>query len=230
MASIFKIGLRGDELEEKLGGGIPKNSIGLIEGKNGFGKSILSQRITYGAVANKETITYISTEMSVSGFMNQMDSLKYEIKEAFMKKRLKFVSLFPSIGGFEYKDNLIEDLMKAKELFESDIIILDTLGEFVIRNGLTQKDCFKLLTFFNKIASQGKTVIFTADPDNIDENLIKILRMNSSIYILMDQKEQYGVKLNVMKVIRYTGAQSDVDKEMPFKVRAGIGIVIELAS
>ena len=46
--SVIITGVR--EIDEKLGGGIPVGSLGLIEGQPDSGKSVLSQHLTYGAL------------------------------------------------------------------------------------------------------------------------------------------------------------------------------------
>ncbi len=227
---VYKIELRGDELHTKLGGGIPKNSLMLIEGKNGMGKSVLSQRFIYGLIKNNQTVTYISTELTVSSFMNQMESLSYDIKEAFLKQDLKFISLFPAIAEVHFKKNLIEELLEAEEIFNSEVIVLDTLGEFILQEGLTLKEIYQLVSFFNKLTSQGKTVIISMDPDAIDHHILQTFKKVSNVYILLETKEQYGNILNLIRIVRYSGARDDVEKDMAFKVRAGIGIVLELAS
>lgn len=230
MKSVHRIDLENDELHTKLGGGIPKSSIMLIEGDVGRGKSILAQRIIYGATKNKHKVSVISSELTVAGFMNQMSSLKYDIEKEFIDKSLKFVSLFPSIGSVEFKPNLIEDFLDSEELFESDLIIFDRVGELMLKKGLSLKECYDLLGIFNKLTTTGKTVIFCIDPNDIDETFHKVLKGNAGVYIVMDQKELYGNVLNLLRVERFVGAAGEVEKEMPFKVRAGIGLVVELSS
>lgn len=230
MGRVHRIDLENDELHTKLGGGIPKSSIMLIEGDIGRGKSILSQRITYGAIKNEHKVSIISSEMTVTSFMNQMNSLKYDIESAFINKRLKFASIFPGIGSVTFKPNLIDDFMKSKELFDADIIIFDRLGELMLKKGLSLDDCYKLLETFNKMTTSGKTIIFCIDPNDIDDMFHRVLKGNAGVYIVMDQKELYGNVLNLLRVERYIGASGEVEKELPFKVRAGIGLVVELSS
>lgn len=230
MKRVHRIDLENDELHTKLGGGIPKSSVMLIEGDIGRGKSILSQRIIYGAIKNKHKVSVISSELTVTGFINQMSSLRYDIEEEFISKKLKFVSLFPGFGNIKFKPNLIEDFLKSKELFDSDIIIFDRLGELILKKGLTLEECYKLLETFNKLTTSGKTIIFCIDPNDIDELFHKVLKGNAGVYIIMDKKELYGNVLNLLKVERFIGASGEVEKELPFKVRAGIGLVVELSS
>ncbi|MDP2931358.1 MAG: ATPase domain-containing protein [Chloroflexota bacterium] len=64
------------EVDEKLGGGIPLGSLGLIEGEPDTGKSVLSQHFTYGALTSVQTsVAYYTTENTVKSLIAQMDSL-----------------------------------------------------------------------------------------------------------------------------------------------------------
>ncbi|MFA4935746.1 MAG: ATPase domain-containing protein, partial [Candidatus Methanoperedens sp.] len=66
----FELG--GDELCKKLGEGFPSGSIAIIEGGSGSGKSTVCQRIAYGLMESGTSVTYISTQLTTKGFINQM--------------------------------------------------------------------------------------------------------------------------------------------------------------
>ena len=227
--SIYNISLKRDELGDKMGGGIPKYCVGFIEGVNGLGKSILCQRIAFGALQNNNTVTYISTELTVGGFINQMSSLRYNVDKEFLKKKMKFISIFPGIGRLRYQDNLIKRLMIQDKLFDSDIIIIDSLSDFLVGDDFKKEDYYELAKFFNSLSGKGKTVIITASPEDVSEHLIKKLRTVASMYLKLDEKEKYGEKIQFVKIVRYNAAAKEVEKEIPFKVRGGIGIVIDIA-
>ena len=52
---LLSIKLRRDELERSIGGGLPTSSLVLIEGPDGAGKSIVSQRFCYGILRSEKT-------------------------------------------------------------------------------------------------------------------------------------------------------------------------------
>jgi len=58
-----------------LGGGFPKGSLIMIDGASGSGKSALCQRFSYGLLDNKNTVTYVSTQLTTQNFIRQMKSL-----------------------------------------------------------------------------------------------------------------------------------------------------------
>lgn len=63
-----------DRLDAELGGGLPRGSIILVEGDYGVGKNALSQRFSYGFCETNHTVTYLSTELAVGGFVHRPGS------------------------------------------------------------------------------------------------------------------------------------------------------------
>lgn len=229
MENIFSFGLEGDELHQKLGGGLPKNSIMLIEGPMGLGKSIMAQRITYGVLVNNISVSYLSTELSVVSFLNQMESLKYDIKDKFFSGYFKVVSLFSPLREIDFEENLIDKFVKARELFESDVVVIDTLNDVLFKkDGL--KECLDLINTFKKIVGMGKSIVICVDPESLNDKMFSLLKGVCEVHIALEERELYGNKMSYIVVRRFNCAQGEVEKEIPFKVRAGIGIVVELAS
>jgi archaellum biogenesis ATPase FlaH len=229
LVSIYRFDLKGDELHLKFGGGLPRKGFVLIEGQNGIGKSILAQRISYGVHENENSVTYISTELNLVEFLNQMNSLNYDIKQGIISKTYKFVTLFPVMQDIRFRPNLIKKLISSKPLFESDVIIFDTLSELLMAEESELKDSYTLLSFFKKLASQDKLIVFCVDPNVAKGKFFDMLRSTSDVYFNMVEKELYGNILKVIKVERFNSAAGDVAKEVPFNVRAGIGIVPDIS-
>jgi len=230
LSTTFDISLPGDELHTKLGGGIPRSSVCLIEGTAGMGKSILIQRFCYGLNRNNVSISYISSEHSIQGFLNQMDSLRYEIRTDFLKGQFKFITLFPSIGQITFEPDMIKKIFASQKLLDSQVIVIDSLNDILIKNDTALSEAFTAVSMFKKLTSTGKSIIISIDPTTISKQVLQILQNISDVHIHMTEREQYGNKINLLQVKRFMGAANDVDKELPFKVRAGIGIVVELAS
>lgn len=230
MESVYKIELEGDELHIKLGGGLPRNSIVLVEAPMGIGKSVLAQRFSYGLLKNEGTVSYISSELTVQSFLNQMDSLRYDIRQKFLDGQLKFITVFPTLGKVTFKENLVNKLFNSKKLLESDLIVIDALNDFLLKNDSTLQESFELISRLKKISGTGKTIMLCVEPTGVSKQVLQNLQNVSDVHISMYEREQYGTKLNILEVKRFNGAARDVERELPFKVRAGVGIVVELAS
>ena len=72
-----------DEIDKKLGEGIPLGSLVLIEGENDTGKSVLCQQMRYGGLNQLYRIAYYSTENTIKSMLAQMDSLSLDISDFY---------------------------------------------------------------------------------------------------------------------------------------------------
>jgi flagellar protein FlaH len=226
----YEISLEGQELNEKLGGGIPEGTLTLIEAPNGLGKSILAQRMTYGLIENGYDVSYVSTELPVSSFMKQMNSVQYNIKEAFVDQRLKFISMFTAMGNIDLTPDLIYKILDGKTFMDSDVVIFDTLSDFLVNKDKEFYDNFSLLKRFKQQVLEDQSLVFCVDPSTINEGIHEMLQNAAEVYIEMSQVEQYGRTVNKLEIKRFNAAEGDLESNLTFKVRPNVGIVVELAS
>lgn len=228
---ILDITLKRDELGRTIGGGLPTNSLILLEGPDGAGKSMIAQRTCYGLLQNDTTVSYLSTELNTQGFIEQMSSLNYDIKYDMLDEKLFFVSLFPFYGQSRLKtQNFLDVLLESKKLFQSEVIIFDTLSFLLIDDNLSQHDAFLFLTFLKKLNSLGKTVLIAVDPEHINGHLLTLIRNSSDIILELQLREFAGQPVRVISVKRFKRAAGDVTAAIPFRVEPGKGLVIEIVS
>lgn len=222
--------IEGDEFARKIGGEFPRQSFILVEGPNGLGKSVVAQRIAYSVALNNQTVTYFSSELSVASFMNQMNSLGYDVKEYLLNKKLKYVSLYSSLYSVPQDTQVLEILLRDEELLKSDLIVFDAMDELFLNQPITKEYLFNLISFFRKIANKGSTILFSIDKENADPQVFDMLAKLSEVYISLFIKTVYDNEVKVMKINRFMGATNDFPEELPFKVRAKMGIIIDISS
>lgn len=227
---IVPIVLKGDELNDRFGGGIPLNSIILIEGDNGMGKSVLAQRLVFGLASHGSSFTYLSTELNTAGFIQQMESFNYNIKSKLFKNEALFLSLYPSFGRVPYEKNFFKSILETKEIFQKDVIIFDTISHLILENNLSDALTFDIIKFLKEISSLNKIIVFCVNPKSLDEKFLDLLRSVSDIYFRLEQKEQYGVIIKLIHIERFTGAGGELTTPIPYKVLSGLGLALEIAS
>jgi len=227
---MFSIDLEKDELGRSLGGGVPNSSIIVLQGEDGSGKSIVSQRIAYGLLRNGSSVSYVSTELDLPSFALQMRSVGYRIDEDILNDDLLFVPMFPFIGNSELSGDFLNRLLKTKEIFEKDVIIIDTLSFFILNDEINDQNIFKIIQFFKRLVNQDKTVIIALDPTNINKRFLTILKSVSDGILNVELKEFLGNLIRVVEVLRYRRSTTVPTTRIPFRVEPGIGIAIEVAS
>ncbi|WP_336022114.1 ATPase domain-containing protein [Halobellus salinisoli] len=242
----FPIGMKDhDRLEKELGGGIPKGSIVLIEGDYGAGKSVLSQRFTYGFTQENVVTTLVSTELGVRGFLDQMHSLNYDVVKPLLDEEILFIpaeidaSGALTGGGDDERKQLLRLMMDAETMWDGDVIIIDTFDailrndpmfEALVRQNEERQAALEIISFFRELTTKGKTIVLTVDPSTVDEEAIGPFRSIADVYLKLEMVEVGNdVRRNIF-VKRFAGMGEQVGDRVGFSVRSGIGIVIESRS
>ncbi|WP_416839400.1 ATPase domain-containing protein [Haloferax sp. DFSO52] len=245
MSNQFSLGLSGhDRLEKELGGGMPKGAIVLIEGDYGAGKSVLSQRFSYGFCQEETVTTLVSTELGVRGFLDQMHSLSYDVVKHLLNEEILFLqaeidSSGALSGGQKERKQLLRRLMDAETLWDADVIIIDTFDailrndpqfEALVRQNDERQAALEIISFFRELTTKGKTIILTVDPSSVDEGSIGPFRSIADVYLELEMVEVGNdVRRNIF-VKRFAGMGQQVGDRVGFSVRSGIGLVIESRS
>jgi flagellar protein FlaH len=245
-ANQFSLGLQQhDRLEKELGGGIPQGAIVLIEGDYGAGKSVLSQRFTYGFCQEDVVTTLISTELGVRGFLDQMHSLSYDVVKHLLDEEILFlqakIDAAGTLTGGQSKERkqLLRRLMDADALWEGDVIIIDTFDailrndpqfEALVRQNEERQAALEIISFFRELTTKNKTIVLTVDPSTVDDDAIGPFRSIADVYLELEMVEVGNdVRRNIF-VKRFAGMGQQVGDRVGFSVRSGIGIVIESRS
>jgi flagellar protein FlaH len=244
---LFSIGLKErDRLDKELGGGIPPGSIVLVEGDYGAGKSALSQRFTYGLCEEGHTVTYLSTELTVGSFLEQMHSLDYGMVDHMLEENVLFLhadigdskSTFSEGDGADRMD-LLRRLMEAEVMWESDVVIIDTFDailrndpkfEALVRENEERQAALEIISFFRDIISSGKVIVLTVDPTTLDEEAIGPFRSIADVFLELEMVEVGNDVRRQISVLRFAGMGEQVGDTIGYSVRSGTGIVIESRS
>lgn len=229
-SKYINIEIRRDELHRNIGGAIPKNSLILMEGVDGAGKSVMAQRLSYGCLENGTTVTYISSELNTMTFIEQMDSMDYSVKFNLIEGRLLFIPMFPLMGKTTLAKDFFKRLMETEKIFENEVIIFDTLSFLMIRDNISQTEVYDFVGLLKRHTSLGKTIIFCVDPDHLSPTFLTLIRSVCDIFLKLELKKFAGSQIRVINVQRFKRPMGDVITAIPFKIEPGKGLAIEIAS
>ncbi|MFO7926990.1 MAG: ATPase domain-containing protein [Halobacteriota archaeon] len=234
-----------DRLNKELGGGIPRGSIVLIEGDYGAGKSAVSQRLAYGFCQEETTVSILSTELTIGGFLDQMHSLSYDVVDHVLNERLLFLHAnletggVLSNGGAESRMDLLTRLMEAKTMWMADVIVIDTFDailrndptfEALIRKNEERQAALEIISFFRDVISEGKIIVLTVDPSTVDGDAIGPFRAIADVFLELEMIEVGNDVRRQISVKRFAGMGEQVGDTIGYSVRSGTGIVIESRS
>lgn len=229
MSTVYSFEIQSDELNDKLGGGFPKGSLVVIEGGSGGGKSTICQRITYGLIEKDTSVTFISTQLTTKGYINQMYSLNYPIASHLLKDRLLYIPVMPLVQSAKSRIDFIERLMGAKELFEKDVIVIDTISSLIKYSANTEKS-LELISFFKKLNGMGKVIILTIEPSELGEDIASMFRSSCDVYMTLKSKALGAEVKRKVVVNKFTGAKGPVGQMIGFRIEPKVGLVVEIAS
>ncbi len=236
-----------DRLNKELGGGIPRGSIVLMEGDYGAGKSAISQRMTYGFCQEETTVSVLSTELTVKGFLDQMHSLSYDVVDHLLDERLLFLHANLDTGGVlsgggdddDSRMDLLTRLMDAETMWTADVIIIDTFDailrndptfEALIRQNEERQAALEIISFFRDMISEGKIIVLTVDPSTVDGDAIGPFRAIADVFFELEMIEVGNDVRRQISVKRFAGMGEQVGDTIGYSVRSGTGIVIESRS
>jgi|GEM_PF-453426 len=139
MPDKIKTGIRG--LDDILGGGLPKDSIVLLSGTCGTGKSIFGMNFLIEGAMKNEPGIYISLEESPESNIHQMKLFGWPVDDLIKNKKLMILQ--PELYNFDALLTTIEDSIdriKAKRLVIDAISIIGMYFEdpYKVRKSILQ--------------------------------------------------------------------------------------------
>ncbi len=114
-----KTGVKG--LDELLSGGIPKESITLISGPPGSGKSIFCYQFIANGVEEGQKCLYLTLDKKIDGLLTQAAELGFNFQPAIETGRVKF--LFLNINKKLVYETMVNEILSENY----DLVVLDSI-------------------------------------------------------------------------------------------------------
>lgn len=227
---ILSIMIERDELHEQMGGGFPKGTICYMEGGHSFGKSAIAQRLTFSLLLNGHSVTYISTELTMTEYIKQMYSLDYKIASFLLSDKLNYIPVYPLLSNMRKRDLFLEKLMKAEGIFRSEVIVIDTLSSLIGSSVKAEMSSYHFLQFLKRLSALGKVVLLLVDPDEMPRDLSEPFKSASTALWSLNLSTVGGQTTRVLKILRFGSAMNPFEDSIGFKVSPDIGIIIEITT
>ncbi len=209
-----------NELDAKMGGGLPVGSLTLIEGSSGAGKSVLSQQILWGSLQAGFTAALFTTENTVKSLVRQMSSIDLDILDFLLLGKLRVYPVELSRLGEQATAALLQAMKTQKA---KDIIVVDSFTSAVGRSGADQH----LLGYFEeckRLCATGTTVLMVMHAHAVDDEVIGPIRSicDAHLHLRSEQDGQRIVK--TLEVAKIRGAASVTGAVVGFEVEPGWGM------
>lgn len=236
----YKFGLDRDELADRLGGGLPKGALVVVEGEFGTGKSIVMERMLFGLLRNGTRVSVVSTELTTLHFIEQMHTLDYPVEEFILNRSLLFLPVYPVLGFRGKKADLMDRLLNAKRMYDSDVVAIDAFSSLVkdwwracapeVTDAQKMERLEDALYLFKLLNAKGKTVILTLQPGDIPDETASVLKAAADVYLSLKVESVGGVVSRSIFVRRFGRAEKAVADIIPFRVEPKTGFIVEIKS
>ena len=216
-----------DGFAQRFGQEIPDGTLVFLEGKEGAGKSIFCQRFCYSFLKNGYTCSYISTQYTIKSFLRQTASVSYDIRKYLMAGKLLFISTEVTLAETKPKRTFLEALTTCKQLFDPDIIFIDSLSTLLLES-LNENNLIELTNFFNRLKGSGKIIIFTGNENEWSTGINHAFRMIADIHYKITRESMPGIGVvHNIYIDKFNGARHKYEPLTTFSVRPGVGLTIE---
>ena len=213
-----------NDIDQKIGGGIPYRTLMLVEGESASGKSTLAHQLLWGALTSGEKATLYTSEQTVQNFMRQMLSLGLDVRDYFLLNRLQIYPIDIPLDSYQPAilfQQLLDHIATQKEC---RVIVKDSLTTFVNRLGGDQ-----IQEFFVRCKSfcdAGKVIICTVHSDAFDPSILTRVRSVCDAHVRL-RVERSGTQLQkTIEVAKIRGAETPTGNISGFEVEPRLGIRI----
>lgn len=220
--------LETDSLADSMGSRLPNRSIYVVQGDVGSGKSLISQRLSFGLAENDVKVLVITTELTTRGWFEQMESIGYGVTEFIRTGQLMVFSRFGTIAE-ALPDVGIQQVLESEAVSKADIIIIDSASS-LMPDDLDDNGRFKMMQNLRRITSEGRSVMLCVDENEMDSKLLHTLRASSEIVLDMKTAMIGGdIKRNIV-VTRYLRAAGPVQSSIGWRVEPSMGFIVDITA
>ena len=215
-----------DEIDKKLGEGIPLGSLVLIEGENDTGKSVLCQQMVYGGLNQLYRIAYYSTENTIKSMLAQMDSLSLEISDFYA---WGYFRIFPvHLEGVEWSSDQMKGALHLlashiKNVRER-IAVVDSLTMFTTYSD--EDNILEFLTSLKNLCDKGYTILITLHQHAFKEDTLVRIRSACDCHLFLRKEQLTDRYISVMEVLKIRGARKSTGNIVSFEIQPGFGLKI----
>ena len=193
-------------LDDETEGGFIKNSVNLVSGSPGAGKTIFAVQFLIEGMRNGESTLFITFEETKSNVYKYMAKLGWDLERLEDEKKFFFLRYSPSqvYKLLEEGGGTIENLIKQ---YDVKRIAIDSITAFTLlyKDDLAIREA--LLSLFNLINEWNCTTILTAeqesDPDKHRPTVIEF--EVDSVILLYNFRTNQNVRQRVAEILKMRG-------------------------
>ena len=224
----FPFEVETDSLADSMGLRLPNRSLFLLQGGVGAGKSLISQRLVHGMVHNGVKVLVITTELTTRGWIEQMESIGYGMTDFLREGRVMVLSRYGTVAESR-SDVTLQDVLASPAIPAADVIVLDSASS-LMPQGMSKAEQFELIQQFRKVASDGRSFMLCADPEEMDSSLLHSLRASAEVVLDLENAMIGGSLKRSIVVTRFLRAAGPIQTSVGWRVEPGMGFIVDITA
>ncbi len=222
----FDFGVIQDSLGQSMGTAIPNRALMLVCGGIGSGKSIIGQRMSFGMTANDVQVSLYTTELTTRGWLEQVSSIGYYMDKRIDEGKFHLISSFGVLAEQSEDKVTIMDLIENPASKDAEVVIIDRASELMPEEA-TGKE---ILSALRKFTSEGRTLILTIDPDEMDQTVLRDMKNSAEVVLDMMTAVVGGQLVRTVGVTRFLRAAGPVTERIGWKVMPEMGFIVDITA
>ena len=212
-----------EEIDARMGGGIPLGSLTLIDGHSHAGKSVLAQQMMWGSLYEGFQVSFFTTENTVKSLIKQMHSLNLDILDFLLLCRLRVYPMEAARSTQGHLDALLEAIGNEQSRGR-DIVLVDALTPFVLSSAAAD-----VVAFFEgckRLCSEGMTSVNIIHSHAVSSELLVRITSLCDAHLCLRTEEAGARLVKVMEVAKIRGASRNTGNIVSFEIEPGLGMRI----
>ena len=222
----FDFGVIQDSLAQSMGTAIPNRALMLVCGGIGSGKSIIGQRMSFGLTANDVRVALYTTELTTRGWLEQVASIGYYMDKRIDEGSFHLISSLGVIAEPSEENVTLLDILDSPASKDAEIVIIDRASELMPEE-MSSKELMLLL---RKFTSEGRTLILTIDPDEMDNDILRGMKNSAEVVLDMMTSVVGGQLVRTVAVTRFLRAAGPLTERIGWKVMPEMGFIVDITA
>lgn len=211
-------------LEAKIDGGVPLNTLTIIEGSSSAGKSVLAQHLTFGALADGHDTAYFTSEHTAKSLVTQMGSIGLGVSE-YLPNNLQIYALPEREEGDDPESLLSVVVQHLRQLtFECEFIVIDAIT--ALAAPCPEWAVIDFFTSCKRLCAQGKTVVLSVDSYAFGSEMFARLGTLCDSYLCLRTEKVRVKAVRTLEVRKFNTIELSRDNMISFVVEPNVGMNI----
>ena len=210
-------------LDDLMGGGFRENTINVIRGGTGVGKTTIALQHSLNAIDHGEKILFISFEMSEKQILRDCIDIGWDdIKNHIEKKNLKIIHIFGEDLTFPSLD--LAEMIKTSLPPNCKRIVIDPLTYPTFYSDKENRK--SLSTIFQELRKVGTSLIVIEEPANGTDNISAMPLFLADTVIHLQNLGFGELYDRTLRITKHRGSKHG-DSLYPYSIETGLGVVVQ---